>query len=293
MLGALPRLDGDSRPESLADGVTDLVTQMNAAWHGTPGPKLRLLPQLITLDEVRAQQAPAAPRELLLGVDEAHLRPFGVDPRTEAHLYLYGDSGTGKSSFLRGIVQEITRLHGPDEAKIFVVDYRRSLLGEIPQEYLGAYLTSHDMATSGIQELATFFSGRIPGPDVTPEQLRQRSWWAGAEGYVIVDDYDLVATSQGNPLAALQPLLAQASDLGLHVILTRRTGGASRAAYDPIIQRFTDLGVTGILLGGNPEEGPIIGRVKAVPSAPGRAQVISRSQGVFAAQLAYAPAVAR
>jgi DNA segregation ATPase FtsK/SpoIIIE, S-DNA-T family len=87
----------------------------------------------------------------------------------------------------------------------------------------------------------------------------------------------------------LQPLLAQAGDLGLHVILTRRAGGASRAAYDPIIQRFTDLGTTGILLSGNPEEGALIGRVKPAASIPGRAQIVSRERGHLTAQLAYAP----
>lgn len=288
MLSALPRIDGSADVAALVDGVDDMVARVNAAWQGPVGPKLRLLPELITLDEVRAQAGAEEPR-ILLGVDEAKLAPFGIDPRKEPHLYLYGDSGMGKSAFLRGIAQEIMRKYGPTEAKIFAVDYRRSLLGEIPKEYLGAYLTSHEPATTGLAELASFFSSRIPGPDVTPEQLRERSWWKGAEGFVLVDDYDLVATSQGNPLAVLQPLLAQASDLGLHVIVTRRSGGASRAAYDPIIQRFTDLGVTGILLGGNPEEGPLIGRVKATPAAPGRAQIVSREHGLLAAQLSFSP----
>ena len=286
MLGALPRIDGSSDATHLGDGVDDLVARMRDAWAGPSGPKLRLLPELLPLAEARDRAGADFPR-LLLGVDEATLAPFGFDPRAEAHLYLYGDSGMGKSSFLRGIAQEITRLYSPAEAKLFVVDYRRSLLGELPEEYVGAYLTSHDLATNGIAELANFFRGRIPGPDVTPDQLRKRSWWKGAEGFVLVDDYDLVATSQGNPIAALQPLLAQASDLGLHVILTRRTGGASRAAFDPIIQRLTDLGTTGILLGGNPEEGALIGRVKPVPSVPGRAQIVSRESGLVAAQLVF------
>jgi S-DNA-T family DNA segregation ATPase FtsK/SpoIIIE len=288
MLSALPRIDGSSDVTALVDGVEDMIARVSAAWHGPSGPKLRLLPENLSLEELRTQ-AGANDTRMLLGVDEAQLAPFGVDPRKEPHMFLYGDSGMGKSAFLRGLTQEIMRLYGPDEAKIFAVDYRRSLLGEIPSEYLGAYLTSHEPASSGLAELSSFFSSRIPGPDVTPEQLRDRSWWSGAEGFVIVDDYDLVATSQGNPLAVLQPLLAQAADVGLHVILTRRTGGASRAAYDPIIQRFTDLGVTGILLGGSPEEGPLIGRVKAVPSVPGRAQIVSRAQGLVAAQLAFAP----
>ncbi|MFE1646766.1 type VII secretion protein EccCa [Microbacterium sp. P01] len=288
MLSALPRIDGTGDAAGLVDGVDSMIARVSEAWQGPAGPKLRLLPELLPLEDLRAAAGDAASGRLLLGVDEAQLAPFGIHPRQEPHLFLYGDAGMGKSSFLRGIVQEITRLYTPTEAKIFVVDYRRSLLGEIPSDYLGAYLTSHEPATNGLAELAAFFSGRIPGPDVTPEQLRQRSWWKGAEGFIIVDDYDLVATSQGNPLAVIQPLLAQAADLGLHVILTRRTGGASRAAYDPIIQRFTDLGVTGILLGGNPEEGALIGRVKPVPSVPGRAQVVSRERGLVAAQLAYA-----
>jgi len=171
-----------------------------------------------------------------------------------------------------------------------MIDYRRALLGEIPKEYLGAYLTAHEMAMSGVSELAAFFQSRIPGPDVTPEQLRTRSWWTGAEGFILVDDYDLVSTSQGNPLAVLAPLLAQASDLGLHVILTRRTGGASRAAYDPILQRMTDLGTTGILLSGNPEEGQLIGKVKAMPAVAGRAQIVSRDRGLISAQLGFVPA---
>jgi len=288
MLSALPRIDGSNDATALVDGVDDMIARVSAAWHGPSGPKLRLLPERIELDALRAQ-AGAEDRRVLLGVDEAQLAPFGIDARKESHLFLYGDSGTGKSAFLRGIAQEIMRLYGPNEAKIFAVDYRRSLLGEIPSEYLGAYLTSHEPASSGMAELSAFFGSRIPGPDVTPEQLRDRSWWKGAEGFVLVDDYDLVATSQGNPLAVLQPLLAQAADVGLHVILTRRTGGASRAAYDPIIQRFTDLGVTGILLGGSPEEGPLIGRVKAAPAAPGRAQIVSREHGLIAAQLAFSP----
>lgn len=287
-LTALPRIDGDQQPETLADGVENLVARMSEAWQGPRGPKLRLLPTMISLDEVRAL-APADDPRILLGVEETQLAPFGLDLRNESHLFLYGDSDSGKSSFLRAIAHEIMRLYPSDKAKIFMVDYRRANLGEVPPEYLGAYLTSHDMATSGLQELTAFFQTRMPGPNVTPEELRNRSWWTGAEGFILIDDYDLVATSQGNPAAVLQGLLAQASDLGLHVVVARRSGGASRAAFDPILQRFADLGVTGILLSGSPEEGGLIGRVKPVPSEPGRAQVVSRDAGHFAAQLAYVP----
>jgi S-DNA-T family DNA segregation ATPase FtsK/SpoIIIE len=289
MLGALPRIDGSGSAESLADGIDDLVRRITDSWVGAPGPKLRLLPQLITLDEVRAL-APQGTREILLGVDEANLAPFGFDPIAEPLLYLYGDADSGKSSVLRLVAQEIMRLYGPTEAKIFLVDYRRALLGEVPDDYLLGNYSNKELATDGIRDLATFFGARVPGPDVTAEQLRTRSWWTGAEGFVLVDDYDLVATSGGNPLAPLAPLLPQAADLGLHLVVARRVGGASRSAYsDPILVQMTDTGATGMLLSGNPEEGALIGKIKPVPAPPGRVQVVSRDRGIFAAQIAYAP----
>ncbi len=288
MLTALPRIDGTGESSSLATGIDDLVARVTQAWTGAPGPKLRLLPERITLGEVLALTTPGT-RRIMLGVDEANLAPVGVDPATDPHLFLYGDADSGKSSMLRAYAREIMRVYTPAEAKIFVIDYRRALLDEIPSEYLGYYATAHDQATGAVNDLTALFKSRIAGPDVTAEQLRTRSWWKGAEGFILVDDYDLVATSQGNPLAPLAPLLAQASDLGLHLVLTRRTGGASRTFGDAILQRFTDLGTTGILLSGNPEEGALIGKVKPQAAIPGRAQVVSRDLGYFAAQLAWVP----
>lgn len=289
MLTALPRIDGDPASSTLVDGVEDLVAKISSAWQREPGPKLRLLPEHLALDELRAHPA-ADPNHLLLGIDEAELAPVGFDPAREQHLFLYGDSGSGKSSMLRGLTREIARRYAPGDARIFMIDYRRAHLGEIPEDYLGAYLTTADQAAAAVEQLVEFFRGRLPGPEVTAEQLRARNWWTGAEGFVMIDDYDLVATQQGNPAAPLAQLLAQAGDVGLHVIVTRRSGGASRAAYDPILQGMTDLGVTGVLLSGNPEEGQLIGKVKAIPSAPGRAQVISRDRGHQIVQLGYVPA---
>lgn len=289
MLTGLPRIDGVSTAANLVDGVDDLVAKMATAWVREPAPKLRLLPEVLPLEQILANPA-ADPERLLLGIDEASLAPFGLDPRTEPHVFLYGDSGSGKSSMLRAYIHEIMRRYEPSQARIFMIDYRRANLGEIPENYLGAYMTGHEQTTDSIAQLVEFFRGRLPGPDVTAEQLRARSWWTGAEGFVLIDDYDLVATSQGNPAAPLAQLLAQAADVGLHVVVTRRSGGASRAAYDPILQGMTDLGVTGILLSGNPEEGQLIGKVKAMPAVPGRAQVISRERGHFIAQLGYVPA---
>ncbi|MEZ5093319.1 type VII secretion protein EccCa [Nocardioides sp.] len=272
-LAALPRVDGDPSSGSVGAGVDDLVSRIADAWTGPAGPKLRLLPERISLDAVRDQAATRqlAPGQLLLGVNERELAPVGVDPDLEPHLLVFGDGRSGKSALLRTYVREVMRSRPAKAAQIVVVDYRRSLLGEVPDDYQLHYLTSAAQATPALRELATYLENRLPGPDVTPEQLRQRSWWTGAEVFVVVDDYDLVATAQGSPVQALQPLMAQARDVGLHLAVARRAGGASRALYEPVLQSMRDLAMPGVLLSGSPEEGPLLATSSRRPPRPAAA----------------------
>ena len=294
-LTALPRIDGDARPATLGEGVDDLVRRVSEAWTGPAGPKLRLLPERISLDDVCAQAGvPAAlpdaekgAHPLVVGINEKELAPVLLEPATEPHLLIFGDGQSGKSSILRGLAQEIMRTRTPAQAQLVVVDYRRALLGEVPDEYLLNYLTAANQAQPALRDLATYLENRIPGPDVTPEQLRNRSWWNGAEVFVLVDDYDLVATQQSSPVAALQPLLAQARDVGLHVTVARRSGGASRALYEPVIQSLRDLAMPGLMLSGSPDEGPLLGNLRATPAPPGRGRLITRERGVEVVQMAW------
>jgi len=287
-LAGLPRIDGTADADSLGDGVDDLVKRVSAAWTGPDGPKLRLLPERIDLATVRAQAAPVdGDRRLLLGINEKELAPVALDVDAEPHLLVFGDGQSGKSAVLRAYVHEIMRTRSPQEAQVVVVDYRRSLLGEVPDEYLLNYLTSATQAQPAIRDLASYLENRIPGPDVTPEQLRNRSWWKGAEVFVVVDDYDLVATQQSSPVQALQPLMAQARDVGLHIMVARRSGGASRALYEPVLQSMRDLAMPGLLLSGSPDEGPLIGNQKPHPAPAGRGRLISRDRGVEVVQMAW------
>ncbi|WP_234412464.1 type VII secretion protein EccCa [Nocardioides sediminis] len=288
-LAALPRVDGDADAGTLGDGVEDLIERASVAWKGHPGPKLRLLPEMVTLDRIRedAQRRQLPAKKLLIGINERELAPVGIDPSAEPHMLVFGDGQSGKSALLRNYLQEVMRTRTPKEAQIVVVDYRRSLLGEVPDEYLLNYLTSATQATPTLKDIASYLESRIPGPDVTPDQLRNRSWWTGAEVFVVVDDYDLVATQQSSPVQALQPLMAQARDTGLHVVVARRVGGASRALYDPVIQSMRDLAMPGVLLSGPRDEGVLIGNLRPQPAPPGRARVVTRDGGTEVTQLAW------
>ena len=293
MIG-LPRADAEQDPSTVSQGVAYTVNKIRECLVAGEGPKLRLLPQRITLAEILSQLPdqqilPRGGGDMVLGVEESRLGPLLFNTRAESHLYLFGDGKTGKTSFLRSIISEVTRLYSPNEAKILAIDMRRSLLGAIPDEYSLRYLTNHAEAMKQLRDLAKFLRTRLPGSDVTAEQIRERTWWSGPEVWILVDDYDLVATSSGNPLMELIDLLPQAGDIGLHVIITRRMGGASRAAYEKVLQMMNDLAVTGILLSGNPSEGAIINGVKPKRAIAGRAQVVHRELGVVAAQLTWTP----
>jgi len=272
-LAALPRIDGDPDAGSLGAGVTKLVTAVKDAWQGPPGPKLRLLPTKILMDEVR-QLAPDSDH-LLLGINEKALAPLGIDVERDPHLLVFGDGQSGKSNVLRAYMHEITRLYTPEKAQLFIVDYRRANLGEFPEEWVAGYCTNADTTTETVDGLAEFLTGRLPGADVTPDQLRNRSWWTGREAFLIVDDYELVATSLVNPCQAIIPLLAQAVDIGLHVVIARRSGGAGRS-YDNLITALRDMAQPGLLLSGDPSEGALVGQLRPVPGVPGRGRLLTR-----------------
>jgi S-DNA-T family DNA segregation ATPase FtsK/SpoIIIE len=116
----------------------------------------------------------------------------------------------------------------------------------------------------------------MPGDYVTQEQLRTRSWWSGPELYLVIDDYDLVAGATGNPLTPLVDYLPHAKDLGLHVIVARRSGGAARAMFDPVLARLRDLGCMGLMMSANPDEGIVLGSVRPSAQPPGRGTLIAR-----------------
>src|SRR3979490_1911357 len=54
LLTGLPRIDGSSDAETVGAGLADAVTKINAAWSGRSAPQVRLLPEMISYEEVLA-----------------------------------------------------------------------------------------------------------------------------------------------------------------------------------------------------------------------------------------------
>jgi len=279
-------------PQATGHSAASLVKVIAAGWSGPAAPAVRLLPPTLPYSALlgpteSGEHLPVGRGlSLPIGIAEADLRPVLVDFAGEPHLVAFGDSECGKSMLLRSLAESIIRRFTPEQARIVIVDYRRSLLGAVTTEHLIGYGTAAENAAPLLESVASYMDKRRPGGDVTPEQLRDRSWWTGPECFVLVDDYDLVTAGATNPLHPLLPYLSQARDVGLHVVLTRRAGGAGRALYEPILQRLRELGSPGIVMAGERDEGPLVGTVRPGPQPPGRGWLVQRKEGTRLIQLA-------
>ena len=261
----------------------DLVASAAAAWAGPPAPPVRLLPSLVPYQDLPQDEGVA------IGLAQTDLGPVTMDFAADPHFLVFGDGESGKSSYLRALATSIVRRYDADRARLVILDYRRSLLGAFGEPHLIGYATGAAQATRLVESIAGYMQRRLPGPDLTPQQMRDRSWWTGPDCYLLVDDYDLVAAGPTNPLLPLLEYLAQARDIGLHLVLTRRTGGAGRALYEPVLQRLRELSTPGLVLAGDREEGALLGTVRPGPQPPGRGWLVTRRQGTRLIQLGYLP----
>ncbi|MFJ6017822.1 type VII secretion protein EccCa [Nocardiopsis alba] len=274
---ALPRVDSISQNEDITEGIRDMIKRVEERWPQRAVQGVKTLPDEIDLKTLlKGRKFNRRRPELVLGIAESTLSPALQNLSKDPHIMVFGDPQTGKSAFLRGIITQIVQ-RPAEEVGVVVVDYRRSHLELVPESHLLAYCTGAEQTHAVAQNLAGSLKERLPGPDVTPRQLRTRSWWEGLDLYVVVDDMDMLG-SRNSPLAPLAPYISQGSDLGLHIIAARRTGGASRSMFEPVSQALNDMGSPGILFSGDRREGRLSNGVASQQLPPGRALIAARGK---------------
>lgn len=281
-LVGLPRIDSVESADDVAAGQRAMIEQMNRAWQGPRAAAVRMLPDSLDITSLPAVVHDGIHRQIPWAIDELELAPVVLDPTSEPHLMIFGAPESGKTNLLRVLLRGITARYTPKEAKIILVDYRRDLLGEIESEHLIGYAASSQAGTELLKNAADAVRTRLPGPDVTQQQLRDRSWWSGADMFVVVDDYELVATSLGNPMMPFADLVSQAQDIGLHIILARGMGGAGRTVFsDQIVTRMKDAVNPALIMSGTRDEGVLWADVKPSPLPPGRGTLVTRAGKVL------------
>jgi S-DNA-T family DNA segregation ATPase FtsK/SpoIIIE len=287
---ALPRIDGSVEISDQQRGLEELVGSVAAAWSGPHAQPVLVLPRLITIDDLPKPASGTSSAGIPIGVSERDLGVVSIDLVSgEPHFMVFGDGESGKTNVLRTFLLGLMSEQKSKAVQVLVVDYRRTLLGVVPPEFLLGYAGAEPAATAQLAETAQVLNRRLPPADISIEKLRARTWWQGPDVYVVADDYDLVATPSGNPLLLLLPLLAQAKDVGLHVLVARRTGGASRGILEPLLLRLRELGTPGLLLSGDPQEGVLLGSSRSATQPPGRGLLVRRHERPSLVQVAFSP----
>ena len=87
----------------------------------------------------------------------------------------------------------------------------------------------------------------------------------------------------------LLDFLPHARDLGLHLLVGRRSGGAARAMFEPLLAGLRDAGCMALVMSGSPDEGLVIGSVRQSPMPPGRGTLITRRGCPQLVQVAWSP----
>ncbi|WP_405467261.1 type VII secretion protein EccCa [Streptomyces canus] len=274
-LSALPRLDGSSDIDDVTGATKSAAAEIGTFWTGRSAPGVRLLPSNLPVDQL---PPPDGDMRVCLGWDEKRLHPVLHDFEKLPHLMAFGDDATGKTNALRLVAKAIIARYTPAEARILLADPGRQLLRDVPEEYRVGYAVGTEALAELAASAATSVSGRVPGPDIAPERLPQRDWWQGPRLFMLIDDYDLFATGSAmeNPMVPMVPLLSQAANIGLHIVVARSTSGAMRAMMDPLLRRMWELGSPALLFSYPKEEGKFIGEAKPRTLPAGRAQFVTR-----------------
>ena len=285
---ALPRLDGRDGTDGLTDAQDEALAKIAAAWQGPGAPAVRMLPEHVSTADLAlpgGESRPGVP----IGLAESDLAPVHLElTAADPHFLVLGDSGAGKSAFLRTWMTGLAARRSAWEVRFIVIDYRRTLLGVVPPEHLGAYAGDANAAAVYVEHVAAKLTERLPPANVTAQQLRTLDWWEGPDFYVVVDDYDLVSNGRQSPLAPLAAFLPQARELGFHVVLARRIAGLTRVgSTDPLLSRVQEMGADGLIMSGDPREGVVLGTQRAMPRPPGRGLLVRRQSSPTLIQVAH------
>ena len=285
-LSALPRIDGNPRTDDLVEAVASVVDTVRAAWQGPVAPPVRLLPTLLLVSELE----PARPGPTIaIGLDEQKLGPVWHDFTVNPHLLVFGDSETGKSNLLRHIAHAVTSMYAPEQARILCADPRRQLQDAVPVSHQLSYVLNRTSLRDVVEQAVQPLAKRVPGPDITPDRLSKRDWWTGPRLFVLIDDFDLLTDPMSSPLAGLVDLATQGAEIGLHIVVARTTSNAMRGMSDPLIRRLWDTASPALLFSCRREEGQFLGDAKPLILPRGRAQLVSRRDGVRLVQTPLVP----
>ena len=264
MIG-VPRLDGVHNAEGLVPAISAAVEEV-AARHTDEAPRVRVLPDRIHLHQLDPD--PPGPESdyrtrwtIPVGVRESDLTVAHNHMHTSPHHLIFGAAKSGKTTIAHAIARAICARNSADQVRFMVADYRSGLLEAVPDTHLlaaGAINRNHTTLEAAIKALAINLTKRLPPAELTPSQLRARSWWTGPDVVLLVDDWHMIVAAGGmmSPMGPLAPLLPAAADIGLHIVVSCQMSQAHRATLDKFVGAAYGAGTPTMFLSGEKQDFP-------------------------------------
>lgn len=264
---ALPVID--ETVTSVGAALEELAGRISETWHGEAPAPVRLLPDVLAPESL--PDGEEMPDALPLGLLQDTMEPISMDPETlDPHLLVLGDSGCGKTTVLRGIIESLVERHTSEELVVAVYDVRRNAVGACPEEYLGGHATSSTTATGLSSAIATELKTRS-------ETLAAGDPIEGPRIILVLDDYEILSAGGQGILGPVAPFLPSARDLHFNVMLSRPVAGVSSAMYESTFQALRDTGGACLLMDGDRSEGNVFG-MRPEHLRPGRGWWIRRGR---------------
>lgn len=252
---ALPIVKGGTEEADLTvqQELEQLVERARTSWKGPVAPPIRTLPTEVLWRDLPSP-SPDDPPGVPIGLEEVSTGPFYIQlAGSDLHLIILGDRECGKTTLLRTWLRGLMQRYTPEQVRVLLVDYRK-VLGEFQRsEHLLAYTSTPDQTLEVAARLDAEMEKRMAALAQAEDQT-----WHGPRYYVVVDDYEGVATlspQNGNPLNTLESFLLSGQDLGLHLLLARRVSELARSNYDPIFRAVKNTEAPALLMRGDPSEG--------------------------------------
>ncbi len=264
MIG-VPRLDGVHSAEKLVPAISAAVREITGR-HTDEAPRVRVLPEKVYLRELDAD--PPGPESdyrtrwtIPVGIRESDLTVVHNDMHSSPHHLIFGASKSGKTTIAHAVARAICVRNSPEQVRFMVADYRSGLLEAVPETHLlaaGAINRNHTMLEASVKALALILTKRLPPAELTPAQLRARSWWTGPDIVLLVDDWHMIVAAAGmmSPMAPLAPLIPASADIGLHLIVTCQMSQAHRSTMDKFIGAAYGAGTPTMFLSGDKQDFP-------------------------------------